>query len=308
MNHIAFVSDSADLTYFRSIVQRLQPHLKVSVWPEPECLAAEVAVCWNPPRGVYAEMPKLRLIHSIAAGVDNVVNGHDTRGLPVCRVVDPDLTRAMVEYVTMSVLFFQRQLDVALAQQAMRIWRRPPYLPAEQCGVGIMGMGQLGRSVAVALRDLGYHVRGWSRSRFELAGVESFAGQTEYGSFLSGSHILVCLLPLTSSTRGILSAKTFDSLPHGACLVHCGRGGHLVVDDLIHALADQSVRGAILDVFPEEPLAADSPLWTTPGVVVTPHMAAMADPVTVVNQVLENTRRLAAGQPLLNSVDVNRGY
>ena len=308
MTRVALISKSAKLGYFGPLLAERVPGLDVVVWPEDGWREAEVAVCWNAPAGVYAEMPGLRLIHSIAAGVDNVVAGQDTRGLPVCRVVDPGLVKGMVEYVLWSVLTFHRKLDLALANQREGRWERSPQAPADQCRVGVMGAGNLGSAIAGKLRDMGYPVSVWSRSAREMPGVDTFAGRDAFKDFLAGSQILICLLPLTDETRGILCRETFEALPRGAAIVNCGRGEHLVVADLVAALGSGQLRGAVLDVFAHEPLAADDPLWRTPGVIVTPHMASMASQGAVATQIADNIARLRAGQTLHNEVDMRRGY
>jgi len=306
MTHIALISQTSKLAYLGPLLQEALPQARYSVWPDPACLDAEIALCWNTPPGVYAQMPRLQLVHSIAAGVDNILPG--AAGLPVCRVVDADLTRGMLQYVLWAVLHFHRSFDLALRQQRSRQWSRPPLRPAAECRVGVMGLGALGRSVASKLLAEGYAVAGWSRSLHQIEGVHTHAGQEGLERFLASTDILVNLLPLTDDTRGILGRELFEQLPAGACIVGCGRGEHLVVDDLIAALESGHLRGAVLDVFPHEPLDAASPLWDMPEVVVTPHMATMASPKAVVQQVAENIRRLQGSQPLRNRVDPARGY
>lgn len=308
MTCVALISQSARLDYFGPLLREAAPELEVVVWPDPAFREAEVAVCWNAPTGVYAQMPRLRLVHSIAAGVDNVVAGQELRGLPVCRVVDPKLAEGMVQYVLWSVLHFHRRLDQAQANQRARIWQRPPLQPASDCRVGLMGLGQLGTPIARALLGLGYAVNGWSRSAHALDGLTLYQGPEALPAFLAATDVLVCVLPLTASTRGILNRDTFAALPRGAAVVNCGRGEHLVVPDLLAALDSGQLRGAVLDVFAHEPLPADDPLWAAPGVVVTPHMATMASSTVVAQQVAQNVRRLVAGEPLVNQVDSSRGY
>lgn len=308
MTRVALISQSARLDYFGPLLREAAPELEVVVWPDPAFREAEVAMCWNAPAGVYAQMPRLRLVHSIAAGVDNVVAGQDLRGLPVCRVVDPKLAEGMVQYVLWSVLHFHRRLDLAQANQRARIWQRPPLQPASDCRVGLMGLGQLGTPIARALLGLGYAVNGWSRSAHALNGLTLYQGPEALPAFLAVTDVLVCVLPLTASTRGILNRDTFAALPRGAAVVNCGRGEHLVVPDLLAALDSGQLRGAVLDVFAHEPLPADDPLWAAPGVVVTPHMATMASSTVVAQQVAQNVRRLVAGEPLVNQVDSSRGY
>lgn len=308
MTRVALISQSAKLDYFVPLLREAAPELEVVVWPDPAFREAEVAMCWNAPAGVYAQMPRLRLVHSIAAGVDNVVAGQDLRGLPVCRVVDPKLAEGMVQYVLWSVLHFHRRLDLAQANQRARIWQRPPLQAASECCVGLMGLGQLGTPIARALLGLGYAVNGWSRSAHALDGLTLYRGAEALPDFLAATDVLVCVLPLTEATRGILNRDTFDALPRGAAIVNCGRGEHLVAPDLLAALDSGQLRGAVLDVFAHEPLPADDPLWAAPGVVVTPHMATMASSSVVAQQVAQNVRRLVAGEPLVNQVDPGRGY
>lgn len=308
MTRVALLSRSANLSYFQPLLQGLDPALDVAVWPDPRSLDADVAVCWNPPVGVNDDMPNLKLIHSIAAGVDNLLDGQRTRGLPVCRVVDPQLAQGMLQYVLWCVLTFHRKLDVALANQREARWQRPPQTPASECRVGLMGLGELGSAIATVLPGLGYRVNGWSRSPRRLDGVRTYAGEAGFAEFLANTDVLICLVPLTDATRGILNRQTFAALPRGAAVVNCGRGEHLVAPDLIEALASGHLRGAVLDVFAHEPLAPTDPLWSTPGVIVTPHMATMPAAGTVAEQVVANIRRLGQGTALANTVDTARGY
>lgn len=170
-----------------------------------------------------------------------------------------------------------------------------------------MGLGQLGKAVAVQLAQLGFITRGWARSPQVISQVETFT-HTQLPSFLEGLDILICLLPLTEQTRGILCAETFSSLAKDAVVINCGRGDHLREDDLVDALTSGQLRGALLDVFTQEPLEHDHPLWRTPGVTVTPHIASSASYEVIATQILANTDRLQAGLPLLNTVDTTYGY
>ena len=305
---VALLSRSADLEFLRPLLLARDASLDIATWPDPRCLDAEAAVCWQTPPGLYAQMPRLRLVHSIAAGVDNVVDGQDLRGLPVCRVVDPLLAQGMLQYVLWGVLHFHRHFDRALANQRRAHWQRHGQTPASGCRVGLMGLGALGGLVAQQLAAMGYAVAGWSRTPRSLDGVQTFSGAQGLQPFLARTDVLVCLLPLTDATRGILGADCFAALPAGAALVHCGRGEHLVADDLLAALDSGHLRGAVLDVFETEPLPAEHALWRAPGVVVTPHMASMASFEVVARQIADNLARLRAGQPLLHQVDSSRGY
>ncbi|WP_326539780.1 2-hydroxyacid dehydrogenase [Pseudorhodoferax sp.] len=308
MTTVALISHVFDMSVMAAPLRAADPTLDLAVWPDPRCLQAEVAVCWAPPPGTYARMPKLRLVHGVAAGVDNLLQGQDLGGTPLCRVVDPGLAAGMEEFVRWGVTLYHREIDLALANQRDRRWLRPVQRPAAEFRVGVMGLGELGGRIATLLLQAGYDVAGWSRSEKALPGVRTFAGDAELAAFAARCDALVVLLPLTAATRGILDRRLFDALPDRAALIHVGRGEHLVPADLIAALASGRLRGALIDVFASEPLPPDDPLWATPGVIVTPHMASMASFVTVGRQVAENIRRLQAGEPLLNVVDVARGY
>jgi glyoxylate/hydroxypyruvate reductase A len=270
---------------------------------------ASVAVCWDQPAGTWPHLRSVRLIHSIGAGVDNLLRDPDLPpGVPVCRVVDSLHAQRMAEYVLWGALYFHRGFDIARRHQQEARWQRPPNRSAQDIAVGVMGLGEIGSAITGALVDRHYQVRGWSRSAKSLAGVQTFAGDDGLGAFLDGLEVLVCVLPLTPATHGILSAALFDRLTPGTKLIQCGRGPHLVERDLIAALDSGRLGGALVDVFEKEPLPEDHPLWLHPRVVVTPHMAAVLPMQAVVEQVADNAERLLAGRPLLRTVDRSAGY
>jgi glyoxylate/hydroxypyruvate reductase len=174
--------------------------------------------------------------------------------------------------------------------------------------VGIMGLGHLGSDAAVKLRALGFAVSGWSRTARQMESVRCFAGAGELESFLAQADILICLLPLTPATEGILNRETFSKLPRGAYLINAARGDHLVEEDLLDALESSQVGGACLDVFRKEPLPESHPFWKHPCVTLTPHVASLTYPKAVAPQIVENYRRVRAGKPPLHAVDIGRGY
>lgn len=308
MTTIALLSKSYDMSHLVDSIRRAAPAFNVVMHGEPGAAGAEVAACWDPPHGALAAMPNLRLVHSIAAGVDNILADATLPALPLCRVVDPQHARGMSEFVTWGVLHFHRRLDLAMRNQQVARWFRPEQAHPSQCTVGIMGLGEIGGRVAVDLQQRGYAVRGWARQPRALPGVELFEADDGLHPFLAGTDILVCLLPLTDETRGILNATTFSRLKPGAKLIHVGRGEHLVVADLAAALERGQLGGALVDVFPVEPLPADDPLWHAPNLIVTPHMASVATSDTIGLQIAQNVQRLLDGEPLCNVVDVARGY
>ena len=308
MTKLVLISRDFDLSHLAPAILRAAPELEVTLHGREDAADAEVAVCWNPPVGAIAALPKLRLVHSIAAGVDNILTDSSLPSVPVCRVVDPRHARGMSEFVAWGVLHFHRQLDRVISNQRDENWFRPEQRDPSTCSVGVMGLGEIGSRVATDLHRLGFAVRGWARRARDLPGIETFEGPPGLEPFLQGTDILVCLLPLTDETRGILNARTFDALRPGAKLIHVGRGEHLVPGDLLGALDEERISGAIVDVFPNEPLPRGDPFWRAKNMIVTPHMASVASPDMIGLQVAENVRRLVKGEALHNVVDVARGY
>lgn len=308
MTTVVLISRDYDMSHLAPTIRHAAPELRVLMYGDEGTADAEVAVCWNPPAGALAGLSRLRLIHSMAAGVDNIIADPALPDVPVCRVVDPRHAQGMSEFVTWGALHYLRQLDVVMANQPAETWYRPEQRKAADCRVGIMGLGEIGRRVASDLRRIGFAVRGWARSQRELPGIDLFHGQDGFRPFLEATDILVCLLPLTGETRGILDRQTLGMLPRGAKLIHVGRGEHLVAEDVLAALGDGQLSGAILDVVPQEPLPKGSALWRAPNVIITPHMASVASAETIGAQVAANVRQLMRRESLFNVVDVRRGY
>jgi glyoxylate/hydroxypyruvate reductase A len=233
--------------------------------------------------------------------------------VPVVRIVDPDLTMRMTEYVVLHVLMHHRRQRLYDAQQRERVWREHAQAPASAVAVGVMGLGVLGRAAAVALRSLGFRVAGWSRTPKTLPDIESFHGGAGLDAFLRRTEILVCLLPATPATQGMLDLELLrklkrDGAASGAYLINAARGALQVDADILAALAEGSLAGATLDVFASEPLAPASPLWHHPKVTITPHNAAASDPRALVANVLRQIERFEQGLPLEHVVDRALGY
>lgn len=307
---LLFKSDIDRGGSWRRELLALEPELDLREWPDVGDPAdIEYALVWQPPPGELKSYPNLKAIFSIGAGIDHLASDPELpRDVPVVRMVEPGLTAGMTEFVVMSVLYHHRfMLDYA-AQQRAHQWREIEQIPTSDRRVGILGLGVLGRDAAEALLRFGFPVAGWSRTRKEIPGIESFHGETGFEPFLARSDILVCLLPLTAETESILDARAFAALPRGAALISVGRGKQVVEADLLTALDAGQVGGATLDVFREEPLPADSPFWDHPRVVVTPHIASMTLPKTACKAVIDNIRRHRAGQSLEHVVDLARGY
>jgi glyoxylate/hydroxypyruvate reductase A len=258
-------------------------------------------------------MPKLKAIFSLGAGVDHLVFRDDLPDAPIVRVVDPDLTRRMTEWVTLQVLMHHRRQRTYDAQQRRREWHEHGQPAAGELRVGIMGMGVLGRDAAAALARLGFQVAGWARRAADVAGVAMFHGREQLGAFLARTDILVSLLPLTAETRGMLNMGLFRQLARdgrlgGPVLINAGRGKLQVETDIVAALDAGVLKGASLDVFETEPLPENSPLWARDDVILTPHCAAASAAYTLVPGLLAAIAEYEASGALQNVVDRARGY
>ncbi|EPJ78087.1 MULTISPECIES: 2-hydroxyacid dehydrogenase [Pseudomonas] len=308
MKPLVLLGTGNGLERVREMLLAREPELNIVRPDDADAQQAEIALCWNPAPGSLGMYPYLRLIHSIAAGADQIFKdpSRDPQ-IPVCRIVDPDHRLGMVEYVLWGVLHYHRGFDQVLRNQAWVFWDRPAQRPAKQTKVGVMGLGELGRAVASQLAALDFDTRGWARRAQQIEGVTTFqAGEIK--AFLSELDILVCLLPLTPETVGILGEETFAQMAPGSVVINCGRGEHLNREDLLAALDSGQLRSALLDVFEQEPLPVDDPFWRHPQICVTPHIASSASYEVIAGQILDNLARLEAGTPLANEINPEQGY
>lgn len=306
---VVFHSNLDDPAEWIPELRKGMPELEVEVWPEiADPAAVDAALIWTQPPDGLNRYPNLKAILSLGAGVNQLDLASLPAGVPLARLVDPGLTLAMRDYCLYAVLRYQRQFDDHARAQAQRQWIYK--LPTEKGSttVGVLGLGELGAVVARALADFGFQVRGWARSTKKIDRVNCFAGADGLRSFASGIQILICLLPLTAETRGILGRPLFQMLPRGARIINVGRGDHLIEQDLLATLESGQLAGATLDVFSREPLPSAHPFWSHPKIMVTPHVASFGSPVSAAPRVVENLRRAMAGQTLLNQVDIGRGY
>jgi len=263
---------------------------------------------WNPSADLIASLPALEVLFSIGAGIDQFDMARLPPHVRVVRMIEPGIRQGMVEYVTMAVLALHRNLiDHGIAQREGR-WNPITLVPAAQRRVGVMGLGNLGQAVLEGLAPFGFALSGWSRSAHAIDGVTCHAGEAALPAFLSSCDILICLLPLTPETRGILCRDRLAQLPSGASLINVGRGGHLVEQDLLSLLDEQHLSGAVLDVFDPEPLPAGHAFWTHPRIVMTPHVASMTRADSAARALIANIRRHAAGEAMEGEVARGRGY
>lgn len=270
----------------------------------------DYALGFRPDAGLLGSLPKLKAIFSLGAGVDGFLSDPAfPKHVPLVRFVNPALSLEMAQYCVLHTLIHHRRFRTTLAAQAEHKWTQAmPEKGTAKTGVGILGFGEIGIMAGERLRDLGFAVAGWSRTKKDVPGIESFAGEAALGPFLARSDILICLLPLTPETRGVLNRRLFAQLPKGAYLINAARGAHQVEADVIAALNEGQLSGASLDVFETEPLPKDNPLWAHPKIIVTPHNAGLSDPIAAAQSVAAGIAAAERGQPLQNVVDMARGY
>lgn len=273
------------------------PRHQVRVWPDignPQDL--DYAICWGVPDNFFDGATRLRAIFSLAAGVDHLLDHPGLpQGVPIIRLSDAGMADKIAEYVHFGVLRWHRRFDTYQQQQTRQTWLPQNEKDTVDYRVGVMGLGIIGSRIASKLQQAGYQVCGWKRTRSSDCPVELFCGKEELPEFLAQLDTLVCVLPLTSSTSGIIDAQLLQQLPAGGTLINVGRGAHIVENDLLHMLATNHLAGALLDVCATEPLPPGSPLWSQPNVLITPHIAGPTQLELSVTQIADGINHLASG-------------
>lgn len=294
---------------WKELFARHAPGIEFRIWPDVgDARDIRYLAAWEPSAELIAALPNLQVIFSVGAGVDQFDLSLIPERVTVVRMIEPLLTQGMAEYVAMCSLALHRNLIDYVANQRERRWAPIDLTPAGERRVSVMGLGTMGMAAIDALRPFGFRLAGWSRSKRSIDGVECFSGEESFDAFLNRSDILVCLLPLTAETRGILCRRTFEKLPRGAGLINAGRGGHLVEQDLLRALDEGHVAAAILDVLADEPPPADHPFWHHSRILITPHMASNTSAKCGGRSLLDNVLRHQRGEPIVGVVRRDIGY
>jgi len=289
---------------------RLSTATPVWIHPEiPDVAAVTMAVLWKQPEGLLQSLPNLKLVCSFGAGVEHIL--HDAALPPqvrVVRIVDKALSISMRNYVVMAVLYLQRQADQYRTNQEQRRWLKPEIVE-RPLRIGVLGLGALGGPIARFLADMGFEVYGYSKQQHRIEGVACFsADRMRINEFAGRINTLICLLPRTAATEGILNYRLFAQLPPGSFLINVARGAHLIEADLLRAMDEGLIEKAWLDVFQTEPLPPSHPFWTRPGIVVTPHIASITNQENAAVIIAEHYRRMQEGKPLHYEVDREKGY
>lgn len=296
-------------------LQSLLPNRKIEGWTsgvsEPE--KAEYLLAWKTDPAVFKALPNLKVIFSLGAGVDHLISLPELPDLPLVRIVDPDLTSRMTEWVVLQTLLHHRQHLRYAEQQKQNEWQGHKQWAARDVQVGILGLGELGLASAKALKSLGFSVAGWSRTEKSVEGLESFAGKNQLEPFLNKTDILVNLLPSTAATQKLVDAQFLAKLSQdgplgGPVYINAGRGATQDEAAIDTALASGILKAASMDVFATEPLPQESPLWQQKNCIITPHVAAESDPQALSEYIVAQIQRYEAGQPLENLVNLEVGY
>ena len=308
---VLFMSEEDRAEPWREALKNEMPELEFRLYPDETGDPGEIeyALVWKPPAGELKRFPNLKAILNLGAGVDHLTNDPNLPDdIPVSRLVDRCLTQGMTEYVLYWVIHHHRYMAEYAEMVPKKEWRQIPQSDARLQRIGILGLGELGRDAAEKLVTLGYDVAGWSRTSKDIVGVTAYHGKDSFQPFLNRTDILICLLPVTNETRGIINTETLSQLPNGAVVINCARGAHVVDDDLIAALDSDQVSSAVLDVFHTEPLPADHAFWAHPKVTVTPHMASLTVAHSAAAYVAGNIRRVERGELPLNTVNFSTKY
>ncbi|ODP34854.1 hypothetical protein A9762_13095 [Pandoraea sp. ISTKB] len=284
------------------------PELKVQCWPEVDDPAdVDVLLVWAPPEEAL-RFPNLKLVQCLGAGVDHLISAPIPDHVPLARLIDRNQVAGFVEYVAAAVLGYHRDLPRFRDSQSRGVWEKRARVLAQNRRIGVMGLGEMGAPCATALASFGFDVRGWSRSLKDLPTIQCFAGAEQIDAFLDGVDILICALPLTPDTVGILNHTLFDRLAPHACVINVGRGGHCNEPHLCEALNSGRLSGALLDVTSVEPLPPGHPLWTQEHLEITPHIATSQSAMSAAAVAVDNIRRVRRGLEPLGLVNRKRLY
>ncbi|MEZ4935652.1 MAG: glyoxylate/hydroxypyruvate reductase A [Saprospiraceae bacterium] len=286
------------------------PETDVHIYPDvPSPEAIQFAAVWKAPAGVLSEFPNLKAVQSLGAGVEHIFDFQKiNKQTPVARIIDPQLSEDMWEYILMLVLNYLKNTPIYFQQQLKKEWKQWRYKTIKETTVSILGLGKIGGHVAGKFSQIGFNVQGWSNSEKNIKGVKSFFGKNGFNEILNTTDILINILPLTPDTTGILNKTNLSKLKKGAYLINVGRGGHLIDTDLLELIDAGHLSGAALDVFQEEPLPGNHPFWEHPKITVMPHVAGLTNPATAVSQIIENYERMKRGEELMNVVSRGKRY
>lgn len=309
MDILFYSADQNNTAAWLAELRTALPDATVRLWQEGDNAPADYALVWQPPAALLQVPRGLKAVFNLGAGVDAILRLPDLPpDLPLIRIDDGAMAIQMAEYVTYGALHYFRQFDRYAQQAAAGRWLALPPRDKTQFRIGILGLGILGTRIAAALRHFDFEVSGWSRTKKQLPGVATYQGESGLQKVLAMSNLLVCILPLTDATRGLLNRATLSQLPAQSYVINIGRGAHLVEDDLLALVRSGHLAGAMLDVFEHEPLPPQHPIWKEPRIVVTPHISALTVRSETVRQIGGKIAALERGEQVAGLIDRSAGY
>ncbi|HEY4073754.1 MAG TPA: glyoxylate/hydroxypyruvate reductase A [Herbaspirillum sp.] len=308
MRILFFNADPKSHADWLRLLRASLPDADVRLWQPGDDAAADYALVWQQPPALLQTPRGLKAVFNLGAGVDAILKQALPPDVPLIRIDDGAMAIQMAEYVTYGVLHYFRQFD-RFAQQAVdHRWIRLSPLDKSQFKIGILGLGVLGSRIAKALTHFEFPVQGWTRSPRQMPEVQTFHGEAGLKQILASSNLVVCSLPLTEETRGLLSRSTLEQLPPRSYLINVARGAHIVQGDLLASIRSGHLAGAMLDVFDQEPLPPEHPFWHEPGIIITPHISAKTVYAESVRQITQKITALERGESVAGLVDRSRGY
>jgi len=305
---LLIICPSKDPQPWQQAISEFDPDIDIRIWPQVGNKDdIEFALCWNQPKGICSEFKNLKTICSMGAGVDHIIcdKSIDDK-INICRLIDDHLSDSMSEYLLASIYSIKQHLFRYFIDSKQNEWH--PRKPYPHLNIGIMGLGKIGSEVCLRLSRAGFNVSGWAKTEHHIDAVQCFHGEQQKAPFLSTIQILVCLLPLTEDTKGILNNHLFQLLPKGAHIINVARGDHLVEKDLIANLNSNHIKSALLDVFSQEPLPKQHPFWERDDIFITPHISSLSQPESVSKQIVANYHLTLTGKGLNHQIDRERGY
>jgi glyoxylate/hydroxypyruvate reductase A len=288
-----------DMEVWSNGLQKAMPEMDIKVYPDDgDVNEVEFAVVWKHPRGILKKYPNLKAILSLGAGVDHIISDPELpEGIPIVRLVDKKLTHEMCLHALHWVLHFHSDQYLYRSQQIKRQWIQQSSIQTEERTIGIMGLGNIGRSIGELLVTQSFNVIGWgANQKSSLTDIKYYYGQDQLSDFLGRTNILINVLPLTSDTTNIITKKELSLLPKDSFIINIGRGGIINEDDLLTLLSEGHIKAAALDVFAQEPLPENNSLWNHPSVYITPHIAGQSNPSSAGQTISENIYRIQKGE------------
>lgn len=307
---VLLIFENKDVRPWVKLLKSKLPQTTVEVFPKvKDAAAVEFVVCWKPKKNILKQFPNIKLIHSVGASIDHIINTQAIHeNTKITRIVDKKLSHDMWEFVLAAVLARLKNTETYQSQQAEKTWQQHSYKAMNDTKVAILGLGKIGAYVAEKFAQLGFTVKGWSNSEKNIPNVDSFTGKKDLGLCLKDADFLINILPYTTNTKDILNKTTLQQLPPHSYLINVGRGKHLVDSDLIELLDSSLLSGALLDVFRTEPLPKSHPFWNHPKIQITPHVASLTNIENATDQIAENYQRLYNNKELLNIVSLKKAY